>query len=258
MSPATQAAYGQLLGIGLLWISVHCAGMCGPLLIGLDVPGVARGQGPLRGALSVLTYQAGRGLTYAWLGGLMGLLGAGLGRRFTTAGAVLAGGLGLILLLGALRRLVLALRPVPRPPELARLGRRPAPRALSPARWLAPLLQQPPGPMRELLLGAAMGLLPCMIAAWAMGLAAITGSPLHGAAIMLLLCVMTTPMLLGVTLLPRVGLRVLRRAGARLPPILLGVSGLHMLLISGAALGWLPHAHLGLRVLDRPFLVMLF
>ena len=36
-----------------------------------------------------------------------------------------------------------------------------------------------------------------------LGLAATTGSPLHGAALMLLLVAMTTPTLLGVTLLPR-------------------------------------------------------
>ena len=45
-----------------------------------------------RGLLGVLVYQAGRSLTYAWLGGLAGLIGAGLSRIFTAAGGVLVGG----------------------------------------------------------------------------------------------------------------------------------------------------------------------
>lgn len=252
-SAGTQGAYAQLLGLGVLWISFHCAGMCGPLLIGMDVPGAARGQAPLRGALSVLTYQAGRALTYAWLGGLMGLLGAGFAHRFASAGALLALGLGLLMLVSALGRLLPAARKAP----LTQLGR-PA-RQWTPARLLGGLLSRSDGPLRELLLGAVMGLLPCMIAIWALGLAALTASPLHGAALMLLLVAMTTPVLLGVTLLPRLGGgALLRRLGARLPVLLLGISGVHLLLISGAALGLFPHAHLGVGLAGRAFLIMFF
>lgn len=264
---AVQAAYGQLLGLGLLWVSFHCAGMCGTLLINMDVPGRARGQGALRGAASVLSYQGGRALTYAWLGGLAGLLGAGLGRRFQDAGAAVAVVLGVgALLLGA-RGLWRALRPAAGAPRLVRLGGTSPPRGLQ-ARLgalagsaAAALLGGGAGPLRELLLGALMGFLPCMIAVWALGLAALTGSPLHGAAIMLLLVLMTTPTLLGVTLLPRLvplpaALR--QRLGALLPPLLLGASGAQMLLIGAAALGLLPHAHLGLDLFGRGFLVMLY
>jgi hypothetical protein len=127
MTPAITSAYAQLFALGLPWISFHCAGMCGTLLISMDVAGLGRGHGPLRGA-----------------------------------------------------------------------------------------------------------------------------------AILVLLVAMTTPMLLGVTLLPRVGVPALRRLGARLPPLLLAASGLHLLLISAAAAGWLPHAHVGVRVFGRPFLIMFF
>ena len=34
------SAYTQIFSVGVLWISIHCAGMCGPLLIGFDVAGV--------------------------------------------------------------------------------------------------------------------------------------------------------------------------------------------------------------------------
>ena len=65
MSEAATAAYAQLLSVGLLWISFHCAGMCGTLLIGFDVAGAARGASVPRGALSLLTYQLGRAGTAA-------------------------------------------------------------------------------------------------------------------------------------------------------------------------------------------------
>ena len=70
-------------------------------------------------------------------------------------------------------------------------------------------------PLRDLALGAVMGFLPCMIVLWALGLSALTGSALHGAAIMLILVALTTPVLLGVTLLPR----VLRRPSCGSPTL---------------------------------------
>ena len=99
------AAYAQVLGLGVLWTSVHCIGMCSPLLAGFDIAGVMRGRSRLQGVFGVLLYQAGRGLTYAWLGGLAGLLGAGLTRITTLAFGVLALCMGLILSLSALRSL---------------------------------------------------------------------------------------------------------------------------------------------------------
>jgi sulfite exporter TauE/SafE len=98
-------AYAQVLGLGVLWTSIHCIGMCGPLLSGLDIAGVMRGRSRLQGLLGVVAYQAGRGLTYAWLGGLAGLLGAGLGRLATISGALLALAVGLVLIHRTLRAL---------------------------------------------------------------------------------------------------------------------------------------------------------
>ena len=88
---ALPAAYLHVLSLGLLWTSTHCASMCGPLLCGLHIGGAQPGArtSVQRGFLGVLVYQAGRSLTYAWLGGLAGLIGAGLSRVFTAAGGVL-------------------------------------------------------------------------------------------------------------------------------------------------------------------------
>lgn len=247
-------AYAHVLGLGLLWTSVHCASMCGPLLCGLHIGGASpsRRASAARGIRGVLTYQAGRGLTYAWLGGLAGLIGAGFGRIFTSAGSVLSLLFGVALIASVLRR----------PPALVRLGRSSGASlvaaVLARIRALfAPLLFST-HPLRELLLGAMMGLLPCMIPAWALGQAATTGSPMHGAAIMLLLVLLTTPVLLITTQLPRLGLALpprLREAAARWLP---AISGVWLLLIGGAGLELWGHQHLGVTLFGRPFLMMLF
>ena len=271
-------AYAQVLGLGVLWTSIHCIGMCGPLLSGLDIAGVMRGRSRLQGLLGVVAYQAGRGLTYAWLGGLAGLLGAGLGRLAkiyrlglkhgmrlaTISGALLALAVGLVLIHRTLR----AFRP-----EQQQVGtpltplRRPR-LSLSPAvvveqvllhsrRALLPLLTSH-HPLREVAIGALMGMLPCMIPAWALSQAAMTGSPLHGALVMLLLVGLTTPVLLLTTQLPTI-LGVLPasiRTG--LITLLPAVSGVWLILVGGAGLGLWSHTHLGITLFGRPFLMMLW
>ena len=258
------AAYAQVLGLGVLWTSVHCIGMCGPLLAGFDIAGVMRGRSRIQGVFGVLTYQAGRGLTYAWLGGLAGLLGAGLARITTLSFGILALGAGLVLSHSALRSLrpgsgsvtpLVTLRTAQKssstPYDVVERAI-----ALS-RRSLLPLLSSR-HPLRELALGALMGFLPCMIPAWALSQAALTGSPFHGALVMLLLIVLTTPVLLISTQLPRLlgllpdSLRVL------LPRLFPAVSGVWLILIGGAGLGLWPHAHLALSLVGRPFVMMLF
>lgn len=251
MSTAT-AAYAQLLSVGLVWISFHCAGMCGPLLMGFDVAGAARGDKALKGALGVLTYQAGRAMTYLLLGALAGLVGRGLSSVFEPAGAIFALLFGLAVVATLVTRFIRSRRarrqaaqPVrvgfskldinPKGPGLVERLVSALPRALHPLN----------GPdegrhARIFGLGAAMGLLPCMITYWALGLAATTGSPLHGALVMLLLVVMTTPMLLGVTLLPR----LVPRRFTWLPNALMIVSATWLVMIGLAGLELVDHAHI--------------
>ena len=258
-------AYAQVLGLGVLWTSIHCIGMCGPLLSGLDIAGVMRGRSRLQGLLGVVAYQAGRGLTYAWLGGLAGLLGAGLGRLATISGALLALSVGLLLIHRTLR----ALRPEQQQAAGTPLIPLRRPRlSLSPAvvveqvllhsrRALLPLLTSH-HPLREVALGALLGMLPCMIPAWALSQAAMTGSPLHGALVMLLLVGMTTPVLLLATQLPTI-LGVLPASiHRRLITLLPAVSGVWLILVGGAGLGLWSHAHLGITLAGRPFVMMLW
>lgn len=248
------SAYTQLFGIGILWISFHCAGMCGPLLMGLDVSGAGRGQSPLRGAAQILLYQMGRGLTYAWLGGICGLIGSRLHAGFFRVSAGLALVLGLFTMMMALRRQI----HLPRA-ELRMLGRREQglwAKLAGKARRLLVELAYQPGPWRNLALGAAMGFLPCMITIWALGLAALCGSPLDGALLMLLLVCLTTPVLLTVTLLPHV--LPWRQRLRFLAPYLPMLSGLWLVLVGGAGLGLWPHVHASVSFFHRHFMVMFF
>ncbi len=253
MSPLPPA-YAHVLSLGILWTSVHCASMCGPLLCGLHIGGARPdvGASAARGLGSVLIYQVGRGLTYAWLGGLAGLIGAELKQVFTAAGSVLS------LLFGA----ALIYSTILRRTTLIKLRRRPDKTLVNVAigqirALLSPLLLST-HPLRELALGALLGFLPCMIVAWALGQAAITGSPFHGAAIMLLLVALTTPGLLLTTQLPRLGRVLPPRWRSGMAAILPAVSGLWLLLIGGAGLALWPHKHLCFTLFDRPLMMMIF
>lgn len=251
---ALPPAYAHVLSLGILWTSVHCASMCGPLLCGLSIGGASPNfkTGATQGIFGVLRYQAGRSLTYAWLGGLAGLAGAGLGRIFTSAGGVLSLLFGAALIFSVLRTRT----------TLVKLGRRPSlrviPAAVAYLRALFSPLLSSPQPMREVALGALLGFLPCMIPAWALGQAALTASPYHGAAIMLLLVLLTTPVLLVATQLPRLFQAFpagLREKIARVLPM---ISGCWLMLVGGAGLSLWPHAHLGVSLFGRPFMMMIF
>lgn len=253
MSPLPPA-YAHVLGLGLVWTSIHCASMCGPLLCGLHIGGANPNgkSSPARGIRGVLTYQAGRSLTYAWLGGLAGLVGAGLGQIFTSAGGVLSLLFGTALIYSVVRRRS----------SLVKLGRRSdagiVTAVISRLRGLFSPLLLSTHPLRELALGAMMGFLPCMIPAWALGQAALTGSPFHGAAIMLLLVLLTTPVLLVTTQLPRLGSLLPARLRSGLAWMLPAISGIWLLLIGGAGLGLWAHQHLGVTFFGHPFMMMLF
>jgi len=257
VSSAT-TAYAQLLSVGLVWISFHCAGMCGPLLIGFDVAGTARGTKPLAGALGVLTYQAGRATTYLVLGALAGFVGKGLTAVFEPAGAIFALVFGLAVVATLVIRSIRSIRSHrarrPQPAQPIRVGfskietsTHPPKRSLVERlvsglpRALHPLSGPDQGRhTRIFALGAAMGFLPCMITYWTLGLAATTGSPLHGALVMLLLVIMTTPMLVGVTLLPR----LVPRRLTWLPQALMTLSGTWLVLVGLAGLELIAHLHL--------------
>jgi uncharacterized protein len=144
--------------------SLHCAGMCG---------GLAVLAGGVRRPARFLLYLAGKSTAYIFIGALAGALGetalrsAPLGWG-TRALAVVTGAL---LLLAAL--------------DFLGIVRTPAASVAGFSRALATLAGS--GPAGTLLLGAANGLLPCpMVYAFA-AMAAMTASPIEGAAVMLVL-----------------------------------------------------------------------
>lgn len=76
--------------------SLHCVGMCGPIMLALPVPAAERWSLALRW----LVYHFGRITTYAFLGTLTGLLGTGLATAgFQTSFSI---GLGVLILISVL------------------------------------------------------------------------------------------------------------------------------------------------------------
>lgn len=257
MTADASAAWTQLFSVGALWISLHCVGMCGPLVAGLDLGGVARGARWSTGIARALTYQLGKALTYATLGGLAGLVGAGVRASFRDAGAPFAIALGLAIVgtaAGFTRRRRDLVSIGPRSSSSSKSLPREALRALHAS--LASLARDH-RPSRTFALGALLGLLPCMIPMWVLSLSALSGSVLHGAGLMIALVAMTTPLIVGVSVIPRVlrgGLSAI--AQSTLPRVLLGVSGIWCVLVGLAAAQWIPHAHTGFTALGRHWLIM--
>ena len=239
--------YAQLLGLGLVMIMVHCAGMCGPIVLSLRF-GVQQEWQKGRTWLSLgqlAAYQGGRALVYAGMGAVVGTLGAVASHQGW--GDALGAGFAAIsrwLILGVAAGFIVAglwrLRPrhaAPvrsEPGRLTRLGAKVA-RGLGEK------------PLRRAgLMGVIMAFIPCMIPIWTLGLAAVSSSPLHGALLMLLLVAMTTPALLPFAVAPGFLPKMGGRAGFRLQTVALLFSGIWLSLIGLAANDIIPHAHTAL------------
>lgn len=175
--------------------SLHCAGMCGPLVALWAAPGGSAAAVFARHA----TYHGARGAGYVTLGALAGGLGLGVDRLGALAGlgrvAAVATGLALVVA-GALRLLraggVQVGVPLPRP--LARvLARLPGCAPLARLRGAGPWT-------RALVLGLVTPLLPCGWL-WLFVLAgAGAGGPLAGAAVLAAFWAGTLPVLLALGL----------------------------------------------------------
>ena len=208
--------FGIAFLLGLLG-SLHCAAMCGPLMLALPVPP----GGPARFLAGRIVYKLGRVATYCLLGVVAGLIGksiflAGLQRWLSVA-------LGILILTGFLvSKKISVSTPVVR--LVARLKT-----AMS-----AQLRQRS---FRSLaLLGMLNGLLPCGLVYVAMAGAVARGTILNGIFFMALFGLGTLPTMLSISLSGKLfpaAVRVkLRRA------IPLGVYLLAgLLILRGMALG---------------------
>jgi len=245
--------YAQVFSIGFIWVFFHCGGMCGPILAGItsDIKDSSRPRELARRAGRVLSYQTGRAITHAVIGAVAGLVGSAFEsslRDFTqVAGLVLS----VVLVLVGLTRL---------PPWAHKFssGKWASQGGALLGRGLMTLQRRGPksGFLRYLMLGAMMGLLPCMLMFWVLSIATSTASPMHGAGVMVLLVLMTTPTLLVAGCAAALGGRHLH--GEWIAPLAMIVSGIWLGLIAGAANGWLDHIHIQFSMFGEKYVLMLF
>ena len=176
--------FGIALALGLLG-SLHCAAMCGPLMLTLPVPP----GGPTSFIVGRSVYQLGRVTTYCLLGLIAGLVGqsiflAGLQRTLSI-------GLGLAILFGFLIAKKVSLSA----PIVRLVG------VLKTA--MAAQLRQ--RSFRSLaLLGMLNGLLPCGLVYVAVAGAVARGNLFSGVLFMLIFGLGTLPMMLGIGLSGRI------------------------------------------------------
>lgn len=195
--------------------SAHCAGMCGGFVLALSAPGLGT---RLRRLGSSLLLQVGKASTYAFLGALAGSFGAGFSLRLPLAWgarvlAVVAGA-GLV----AAGLTLLGLR--------GRSGNGGVASRLA-ALWsegVGPVLaaRRPGAP---LVVGMALGFLPCPLVYAGLAAAAATGSAAEGAVTLCGVALGTVPALTLVALLGSAWEPARRRALARAAGVLLLAAG---------------------------------
>jgi sulfite exporter TauE/SafE len=185
--------------LGLLG-GVHCAGMCGPLMLALPRPA----GGTARFVAGRIAYQLGRVLTYCALGLIFGLLGTGFALAGVQRFASVA--LGVTMLIGLLTSTKLLLAA-------------PIARLVGKLRSTMSGLLERRSLSSHALLGTLNGLLPCGLVYVACAGAVATGSLLNGVAYMALFGLGTIPVTLGISLTGHLLPATFRLQLARLVPV---------------------------------------
>jgi sulfite exporter TauE/SafE len=207
----TAADWGVAFGLGLA-SSLHCAQMCGPLVIASGASG--------GGAAGHLAYNAGRIATYTLLGMVAGEAGGGVTMLAALPGLErwVALASGLLLVLAGVWMLGL----IPKR-QLVQIEESPATRRL--LRWTAPLLMKP-GLFNRFRLGLLLGLLPCGLVWAALVKAAAAGSAAGGGATMLSFGAGTAGALLSIGLFAAGIQRRFSRHGTRVAAVAMIAAGL--------------------------------
>lgn len=198
--------------------SLHCAGMCGPLMLALPVNESSRWTW-LRGRL---LNQSGRIITY----GVLGLIVGFAGQKLATAGlqqwlAVLAG--------------ITMLFFIAWPVGLNKINRGP----FKLVGWLKSALSvwlKKKGGATLFVLGLLNGLLPCGLVYIALASSLALGNAVHGALFMMLFGAGTAPTLLAITGLGRIIREKLHFRAYRVVQVTLAVTAL-LFVLRGANLG---------------------
>jgi len=200
-----------LLGLAA---SLHCVGMCGPLLLALPLDAAGKRQ-VLR---QMTVYHAGRILTYAALGVLFGLLGKGIAVAGFQKGLSIGAGvfmLAMAFTAWRFEQLVTALPGFGAFTQKVKSG-------------IGQLLKQNPS-SATFSVGLLNGLLPCgMVYAALAGAIAMSGAA-EGGLFMALFGLGTLPLLLAVSVLGRSFSLSIRQKIRIAQPILLTVVGLLLL-----------------------------
>lgn len=226
---ATAAIYAGLFVTGLA-SSLHCVGMCGPIIVGfsrtfqrvpLTINGYSRPASLLQ---DFVWYHVGRVWTYSLLGFATGWLGrsaitgsAGLGWQR----AISVGLGGLVVLSGLMLWGISSRFSLDRWLKGFGLGK------IKQTHWFGALTSSP-GVSARLLLGAVMGFLPCGVVYAVLAVVLGLPSPWHSAAGMAVFGLGTVPSLSAVVLANRVIPVGWRAYGTRLTAAIVVATGLWM------------------------------
>lgn len=241
----TGIEFGVMFVLGLM-SSLHCVQMCGPIVLSYSVAleSLQAGKTTPNRAFPLLNnhlaYHAGRILTYSALGAVAGLAGATLGLVGRLAGIthIVALVAGVLMVLVGISLFGL----VPASLLQSRLFRVPSSFLRRAARLLSA-----PGSHNRLLLGLALGFLPCGLVYAGLLKAVATGSALAGAATMAAFGLGTSGALLALGMFSSAIRTRLNRWGSQLAAV--GVTLMGVLLIwRGTMVGMLMmggtmHAH---------------
>ncbi len=196
--------------------SLHCAGMCGPLVLAISAAG-----GGMNRPMAKLAYHAGRLATYVMLGAIFGLLGRGIALAGMQRWLSVAGGAAILVGVAASSRFAVS-TPLY---KLVSTLKAAFARLLARRSW-----------MSVTLLGGLNGLLPCGLVYAACVAAAATGSVTMGMASLLLFGLGTVPMMLTISIIGRrLGFDAARHFQRLAPACALLVGCL--LVVRGMALG---------------------
>jgi sulfite exporter TauE/SafE len=237
---ATITALGSFLLAGLAG-SLHCVGMCGPILAGFSVafrsqaveltidPALRSDKPRASIAWDMVAYHAGRIWTYALLGLLAGLAGNYLRHGSQWLGVQKAG--GEVLSIAVIISGVVLLGVIPRffKPKTACCESPEKTSEPSAPRKFIDALKQDRGMTPKLLLGAVMGLLPCGLVYAMLALAAALPNPFYSALGMAMFGLGTLPALTAVLLTANLIPARLRAHGTQLAGVVIIITGSWML-----------------------------
>ena len=173
--------YGLAFVTGLLGGFGHCIGMCGPIVAAFALDG----KGEL-GWTTHLLYNAGRIVTYTFIGALMGLAGS-----FVNTAGALAGAQNAVALLAGTAMVVMGLGIAGALPFARRIEKGGSPLVKA----AAPILESGSA-LRYFPLGLLFGFLPCGLSLTIFVGAAATGDMLRGFLFTLSFGIATVPALL--------------------------------------------------------------